>query len=45
VLEAYRKELSTMYIEYPSPFRVLEHCSREVHQCEQWPKGNVKLGH
>jgi hypothetical protein len=39
VLEAYRKELPTMYIEYPPPFRVLEQCFRELHQCEHWPKG------
>ena len=34
VLEAFRKELPTMYIEYPPPFRVLEQCSPELHQCE-----------
>jgi len=23
----------------PHPWRVLDHCSRELHECEHWPKG------
>jgi hypothetical protein len=39
VLEALRKEYSTLYWEYPPPFRVLEQCFRELHDCEHWPVG------
>jgi hypothetical protein len=39
VLEALRKEYPTLYWEYPPPFRVLEQCSRELHECEHRPMG------
>jgi hypothetical protein len=33
------QEYPTLYWEYPPAFRVLEQCSRELHECEHWPKG------